>query len=63
MAKMRQVKRKYFQPDHRLVAHTNVISVDLLATFPTKRTPIINVQFTPRNLCLVGGVYQAPENR
>ncbi|XP_006454675.1 hypothetical protein AGABI2DRAFT_189919 [Agaricus bisporus var. bisporus H97] len=38
-------------------------TVDLLATFPTKRTPIINVQFTPRNLCLVGGVYQAPENR
>ncbi|EJD04005.1 TFIID and SAGA subunit [Fomitiporia mediterranea MF3/22] len=28
---------------------------DLLATFPTKRTPIINVQFTPRNLCLVSG--------
>ncbi|KXN83854.1 Transcription initiation factor TFIID subunit 5 [Leucoagaricus sp. SymC.cos] len=38
-------------------------TVDLLATFPTKRTPIIDVQFTPRNLCLVGGVYQAPETR
>ncbi|KAF5355842.1 hypothetical protein D9756_004128 [Leucocoprinus leucothites] len=38
-------------------------TADLLATFPTKRTPIINVQFTPRNLCLVGGVYQAPETR
>ena len=37
--------------------------IDLLATFPTKRTPIIDVQFTPRNLCLVGGIYQAPETR
>ncbi|KAF8202854.1 TFIID and SAGA subunit [Pholiota molesta] len=36
---------------------------DLLATFPTKRTPITNVQFTSRNLCLVGGVYLAPESR
>ncbi|KAL0951288.1 hypothetical protein HGRIS_007999 [Hohenbuehelia grisea] len=36
---------------------------DLLATFPTKRTPITNVQFTPRNLCLVGGTYMAPETR
>jgi hypothetical protein len=30
---------------------------DLLATFPTKRTPIISVHFTPRNLCLVAGPY------
>lgn len=37
--------------------------VDLLATFPTKRTPITNVQFTSRNLCLVGGIYLAPEAR
>ena len=36
---------------------------DLLATFPTKRTPIINVQFTPRNLCLVAGPYLSPETR
>ncbi|KAF5312687.1 hypothetical protein D9619_003432 [Psilocybe cf. subviscida] len=36
---------------------------DLLATFPTKRTPITNVQFTPRNLCLVSGVYQNPDAR
>ena len=36
---------------------------DLLATFPTKRTPIIDVQFTPRNLCLVSGPFQAPEQR
>ncbi|KAH9950423.1 TFIID and SAGA subunit [Amylocystis lapponica] len=38
-------------------------TTDLLATFPTKRTPIINVQFTPRNLCLVAGPYLAPEQR
>ncbi|KAF8905507.1 TFIID and SAGA subunit [Gymnopilus junonius] len=38
-------------------------TVDLLATFPTKRTPITNVQFTSRNLCLVGGVYLSPETR
>ncbi|KAF9015089.1 TFIID and SAGA subunit [Cyathus striatus] len=38
-------------------------STDLLATFPTKRTPITNVQFTPRNLCLVGGVYTPPDSR
>lgn len=38
-------------------------STDLLATFPTKRTPIIDVQFTPRNLCLVAGPYLAPEQR
>ncbi|KAL5534287.1 hypothetical protein ACEPAG_749 [Sanghuangporus baumii] len=36
---------------------------DLLATFPTKRTPIINVQFTPRNLCLVSGPYLSPDQR
>ncbi|KAG9222733.1 hypothetical protein CCMSSC00406_0004647 [Pleurotus cornucopiae] len=36
---------------------------DLIATFPTKRTPITNVQFTPRNLCLVGGVYTPPDVR
>ncbi|KAL0071905.1 Transcription initiation factor TFIID subunit 5 [Marasmius tenuissimus] len=41
----------------------NSDSSDLLATFPTKRTPITNVHFTPRNLCLVGGVYQQPELR
>ncbi|KAI0082275.1 TFIID and SAGA subunit [Panus rudis PR-1116 ss-1] len=38
-------------------------TTDLVATFPTKRTPIINVQFTPRNLCLVAGPYMAPEQR
>ncbi|KDR84911.1 hypothetical protein GALMADRAFT_217991 [Galerina marginata CBS 339.88] len=38
-------------------------TADLLATFPTKRTPITNVQFTSRNLCLVGGVYLSPEPR
>jgi len=38
-------------------------TVDLLATFPTKRTPIINVQVTPRNLCLVSGPYLPPDPR
>ncbi|KIK05488.1 hypothetical protein K443DRAFT_342798 [Laccaria amethystina LaAM-08-1] len=38
-------------------------TTDLLSTFPTKRTPITNVQFTPRNLCLVGGTYLSPESR
>ncbi|KAG6842271.1 hypothetical protein C0991_000241 [Blastosporella zonata] len=33
----------------------NPETTDLMATFPTKRTPITNVQFTPRNLCMVGG--------
>jgi len=33
-------------------------SVDLLATFPTKRTPIVNVQFTPRNMVLAAGPMQ-----
>lgn len=33
------------------------LSGSLLTTFPTKRTPILNVQFTPRNLCLVAGVF------
>ena len=40
-----------------------ISSADLLATFPTKRTPIINVQFTPRNLCLVAGPFLPPEQR
>lgn len=38
-------------------------SIDLMSTFPTKRTPITNVQFTPRNLCLVAGAYPSPELR
>ncbi|EGN92427.1 hypothetical protein SERLA73DRAFT_65794 [Serpula lacrymans var. lacrymans S7.3] len=32
-------------------------SSDLMATFSTKQTPITNVHFTPRNLCLVAGNY------
>ncbi|KAG9024941.1 Transcription initiation factor TFIID subunit 5 [Tulasnella sp. JGI-2019a] len=32
-------------------------TADLVATFPTKRTPIVNAQFTPRNLCMVSGYY------
>jgi len=38
-------------------------TIDLLESFPTKRTPIINVHFTPRNLCLVAGPYLSPEQR
>ncbi|KAI0094816.1 TFIID and SAGA subunit [Irpex rosettiformis] len=41
----------------------NIQTLDLVATFPTKRTPIVNVQFTPRNLCMVAGAYLAPEQR
>jgi transcription initiation factor TFIID subunit 5 len=32
-------------------------TTDLLSTFPTKRTPITTVHFTPRNLCLIAGPY------
>lgn len=35
-------------------------SGSLLSTFPTKRTSILNVQFTPRNLCLVAGYNPYP---
>jgi transcription initiation factor TFIID subunit 5 len=49
------------------IAHAIDIDIairsDLLATFPTKRTPITNVHFTPRNLCLVAGNFLAPDSR
>ena len=50
---------------HRALLATDLmfIRVDLVETFPTKRTPVIDVQFTPRNLCLVAGPYLAPEQR
>ncbi|GAK68117.1 WD40 repeat-like protein [Moesziomyces antarcticus] len=32
-------------------------SADCVATFHTKKTPVLDVHFTPRNLCLVAGVY------
>ncbi|EPQ29688.1 uncharacterized protein PFL1_02908 [Pseudozyma flocculosa PF-1] len=32
-------------------------SADCIATFYTKGTPLVDVKFTPRNLCLVAGVY------
>jgi len=38
-------------------------TVDLLATFPTKRTPIAMVHFTPRNLCLVSGSFIPADQR
>ncbi|PWZ03823.1 WD40 repeat-like protein [Testicularia cyperi] len=33
-------------------------SADCVSTFHTKKTPVIDVHFTPRNLCLVAGVYE-----
>ncbi|ORZ01457.1 WD40-repeat-containing domain protein [Syncephalastrum racemosum] len=36
-------------------------SNDQLTVFPTKHTPIYNVRFTKRNLCLVGGAYSPPD--
>jgi hypothetical protein len=59
------MKRK-FSPSNTVDRRTlNMIlnRTDLVSTFPTKRTPIINVQFTPRNLCLVAGTYQMPDSR
>ncbi|KAH7883518.1 TFIID and SAGA subunit [Phlebopus sp. FC_14] len=47
----------------RPIDEENNETADLLATFPTKRTPITNVHFTPRNLCLAAGNYLAPESR
>ncbi|KAG1749922.1 TFIID and SAGA subunit [Suillus paluster] len=47
----------------RTIDDENNETSDLLATFPTKRTPITNVHFTPRNLCLVAGNYLAPDSR
>ncbi|THH20242.1 hypothetical protein EW146_g1072 [Bondarzewia mesenterica] len=41
----------------------SIETIDLLATFPTKRTPIVEVHFTPRNLCLVAGSYLSAEQR
>ena len=35
---------------------------DLMATFPTKRTPILKTHYTPRNLCMVAGVFVPPSN-
>lgn len=47
----------------RTIDDENNETSDLLATFPTKRTPITNVHFTPRNLCLVAGNFLAPDSR
>ncbi|KDN43214.1 WD40 repeat-like protein [Tilletiaria anomala UBC 951] len=32
-------------------------SADCVATFYTKQTPLVNIKFTPRNLCMVAGAY------
>lgn len=47
----------------RLTVPAVIHRKDLLATFPTKRTPIVDVHMTPRNLCLVSGPYLSPEQR
>ncbi|KAG7099139.1 hypothetical protein E1B28_001010 [Marasmius oreades] len=61
--KLRENGTSYSDSISDNISTGNLDSTDLLATFPTKRTPIINVQLTPRNLCLVAGVYQPPESR
>ncbi|KAL7424637.1 Transcription initiation factor TFIID subunit 5 [Cryptotrichosporon argae] len=38
-------------------------TADLLATFRTKRTPIIKAHYTPRNLCMVAGTFVPPSAR
>ncbi|WVQ92198.1 hypothetical protein IAS59_006006 [Cryptococcus gattii] len=35
---------------------------DLLATWPTKRTPILKTHYSPRNLCMVAGSFVPPSN-
>ncbi|WWC88043.1 uncharacterized protein L201_002946 [Kwoniella dendrophila CBS 6074] len=37
-------------------------TADLLATWPTKRTPILKTHYTPRNLCMVAGSFVPPSN-
>nr|XP_019001799.1 transcription initiation factor TFIID subunit 5 [Kwoniella mangroviensis CBS 8507]OCF65260.1 transcription initiation factor TFIID subunit 5 [Kwoniella mangroviensis CBS 8507] len=37
-------------------------TTDLLATWPTKRTPILRTHYTPRNLCMVAGSFVPPSN-
>ncbi|WVW80264.1 hypothetical protein I302_102242 [Kwoniella bestiolae CBS 10118] len=37
-------------------------TTDLLATWPTKRTPILKTHYTPRNLCMVAGSFVPPSN-
>jgi transcription initiation factor TFIID subunit 5 len=34
-----------------------IYSRDHLGVFPTKQTPIYNIQFTDRNLCLASGAF------
>ncbi|ORX35243.1 WD40-repeat-containing domain protein [Kockovaella imperatae] len=35
---------------------------DLLATFHTKRTPVLKTHYTPRNLCMVAGTFVPPSS-
>ena len=36
-------------------------STDCVATYHTKDTPVYDVHFSPRNLCLAAGVYEGPQ--
>lgn len=42
----------------RETSYSILFSLDLLATFRTKRTPVHTVQFTPRNLLLTAGPFR-----
>lgn len=37
-------------------------TADLLSTYHTKRTPVLKTHYTPRNLCMVSGVFVPPSN-
>ncbi|WVQ78829.1 hypothetical protein IAT38_000920 [Cryptococcus sp. DSM 104549] len=37
-------------------------TADLLATWPTKRTPVLKTHYTPRNLCMVAGSFIPPSS-
>lgn len=51
----------YFKPDE-LMSLSMTIRADLLSTYHTKRTPVLKTHYTPRNLCMVSGVFVPPSN-
>ncbi|RHX98586.1 hypothetical protein DYB36_014276, partial [Aphanomyces astaci] len=53
------VKSQHHNQFKRKTAAGLAPSRALLKTFTTKRTPVLRVQFTPRNMLLVGGAYSA----
>lgn len=52
----------YVSVDPQAAEKSNRNRSDLLATFPTKRTPVIKTHYTPRNLCMVAGSFVPPSN-